>query len=214
MRGLYPIVDATSLSRRGLPLTGFATRVLEAEPAILQLRAKHAGSREVLGMLRALRPLCRRAGTLLFANDRVDLAMIAECDGVHVGQSDLSVAEVRRVAPGLKVGVSTHGLEELERALATRPDYVAFGPVFQTGSKERPEPVVGLSALALAGERCAEAGCPLVAIGGIDARRAPDVARFAALGAVIGALLPAGDDLDEVAGRARALQAAFAGAQG
>jgi thiamine-phosphate pyrophosphorylase len=209
VRGLYPIVDATSLARRGLPLLEFAEQVLKAKPAVLQLRAKHATSRETLAMLRALRSLCLDAGTLLFANDRADLALLAECDGVHVGQHDLSVGEVRRIAPALKVGVSTHVFEELERALVEQPDYVAFGPVFRTTSKEQAEPVVGLSALARAGARCAESGCPLVAIGGIDEPRARQVAGVAGLGAVIAALLPEGADLAEVGERALRLQAAL-----
>jgi thiamine-phosphate pyrophosphorylase len=209
--GLYPIVDAGSLSARGIDVVGFAARVLEAGPAVLQLRAKQAKSREMLAMLRALRPLCRSAGTLLFANDRVDLAVIAECDGVHVGQHDLSISEVRRIAPGLRIGVSTHDLGELEIALKERPDYVAFGPVFETRSKERPEPAVGVAGLAVAAGRCAAASRPLVAIGGIDLDRAREVAEHAALGAVIAALLPDGASLDGVAGRARALHAALGG---
>src|SRR5262245_37247673 len=131
-RGLYPIVDVGTLSARGLSIVDFAARVLAARPTLLQLRAKALGARETLELLRALAPRCGEAGTLLFANDRPDLAVLAGADGVHVGQSDLEVGEVRRFAPSLKVGVSTHSTSELEAALAQRPDYVAFGPVFAT----------------------------------------------------------------------------------
>lgn len=206
MRSLYAIIDADFLEAAALPLLPFAEQVIAGGPRIIQLRAKHASPRTTLGWLRALRPLCSLANVALFANDRPDLAVLAGCDGVHVGQGDLLAADVRRFAPSLKVGVSTHDELELGRAIAQRPDYVAFGPVFPTASKERPEPVVGLAALARASERCAEAGLPLVGIGGIDLERAPLVARHASLVAVIAALLPP-DGLIGVARRVRELTA-------
>ncbi len=198
VRGLYPIVDAGAVRARGFSTLDFAERVLGARPALVQLRAKELGGRETLELLRALVPLCRAAGTLLFANDRPDLAVLAGADGVHVGQSDLSVADVRRFAPSLAVGVSTHDPEELERALGERPDYVAFGPVFATNTKANPEPVVGLDGLVRASERARAAGIPLVAIGGIDRERAPSIGKLGILGAVIGALIPESGELDRV----------------
>ena len=209
--GLYPILDLDLTRTRGLPLVALAERLLAVRPGLLQLRAKAAGARETLDLLRSLRPLCRAAGTLLFANDRPDLAVLAGADGVHVGQSDLDVRDVRRLWPELRVGVSTHNPVELEHALGARPDYVAFGPVFPTGSKQRPDPVVGLAGL----ERAARAaGVPLVAIGGVDLERAPEVGRLGAIGAVIAALIPEGADLDLVEGRALALDAVLGRAAG
>ena len=204
-RGLYPIVDVGTVRARGFPILEFARRVLGARPPLIQLRAKELGGRETLELLRGLLPLCREAGTLLFANDRPDLAVLAGADGVHVGQSDLSLADVRRFAPSLAVGVSTHTRAELERALSEKPDYVAFGPVFATGSKANPEPVVGLDELARACERARAAGIPLVAIGGIDRERAPSIARLGILGAVIGALVPESGELERVTERTREL---------
>lgn len=209
LRGLYPIVDLETLAARGWPAREFAERVLRARPPLLQLRAKSAGARETLELLRSLAPLCRAAGTLLFANDRPDLAVLAGADGVHVGQDDLPLAEVRRFAPKLRAGVSTHDLTQLERALAARPDYVAFGPVFASSSKSGHAPVVGLAGLAAAHERARAAGIPLVAIGGIDHERSASVAPHAEAAAVIGALLPPSSPLDDVTERARALQAAL-----
>src|SRR5262245_35221080 len=95
LRGLYPIVDVDSLHARGVPILEFAARVLEARPDVLQLRAKSSGARETLELLRALKPRCAARGTLLFANDRPDLAVLAEADGVHVGQGDLGLGDVR-----------------------------------------------------------------------------------------------------------------------
>jgi thiamine-phosphate pyrophosphorylase len=210
LRGLYPIVDVEALVARGLSPIPFAQKVLEARPPLLQLRAKSLGGRETLALLQALVPLARSAGTRLFANDRPDLALLAGTDGVHVGQSDLPIAEVRRFAPDLAIGVSTHDERELETALAEKPDYVAFGPVFPTRSKAAPEPTVGVERLAAAALLARRAGVPLVAIGGIDRVRLEQAGAHADLAAVISALLPDGPDLDEVARQARALSAVLA----
>lgn len=212
MRGLYAIVDTQSLARRGLPVLEFADAVLAARPAMLQLRAKTLGARDTLELLRALADRCRARGVPLFANDRPDLALLAGCDGVHVGQSDLLVADVRAFAPSLKVGVSSHDESELEGALAARPDYVAFGPVFATASKENPDPVVGVDGLARAATRVRAEGLSLVAIGGIGLDSAAEVAAHAELGAVIGGLLPGpGESLADVTARARELHARLGG---
>lgn len=212
LRGLYPIVDVDSLLGRAVELDAFARALFVVRPPLVQLRAKHASARETLELLRRLREPTRAAGILLFANDRPDLARLGECDGVHVGQEDLDVEDVRRVAPGLRVGVSTHNPSELARALERRPDYVAFGPVFATASKARPDPTVGLDGLADAAERARKAGVVLCAIGGIDLERAPRVAEHAALAAVIGALLPGpAETLEQVTERARALHVALGG---
>jgi thiamine-phosphate pyrophosphorylase len=208
MRGLYAIVDVDFLRRAGISPLPFAEAVLSAKPAVLQLRAKSEGARATLSLLDALVPLCRAAGVPLFANDRPDLAVLSGCDGVHVGQTDLTVADVRRFAPSLRIGISTHDPAQLAAALASRPDYVAYGPVFSTSSKENPDPVVGLEGLASAARLSAAAHVPLVAIGGIDVARARDVARVANLAAVISALLPA-DGLAGVAARSAELVRAF-----
>ena len=220
MRGLYPIVDVDSLRELGpLPhdhstnaaghgaLIAFAERVLLARPPLLQLRAKHSNARDTLWLLRALRPLCTQAGTRLIANDRADLAILGECDGVHVGQDDLPIAVVRKLAPGLLVGVSTHTLVQLSAALADKPDYVAFGPIFSTASKERADPAVGLSLLAEAHAAARSAGIPLVAIGGINLERARQVAAHAELAAVIAALQPNRGSLQGVTEASQALHA-------
>ncbi|HYQ31194.1 MAG TPA: thiamine phosphate synthase [Polyangiaceae bacterium] len=216
MRGLYPIVDVDSLRELGAPpgaIVAFAERVLLARPPLLQLRAKHSATRDILELLRALRPLCSKFGARLIANDRPDLAVLAQCDGVHVGQDDLPLPLVRLLAPGLLLGVSTHTLEQLEQALADKPDYVAFGPVFGTASKERADPAVGLGLLAQAQRAARSAGIPLVAIGGINLERARQVAEHADLAAVIGALQPERGSLEGVTEAARALHEALIAAR-
>lgn len=189
MRGLYAIVDLGPLTSRGIDPLAFARAVLEARPAALQLRAKNGHARAVLGLLRALSVACRRVDVPLVANDRADLALLAGADMVHLGQTDPAPDAVRRIAPRLGVGVSTHDLAQLRGALDAMPSYVAFGPVFPTASKDDPDPVVGIEGLARAREIVPPA-VPLVAIGGITPHNAAEVARYADAGAVIGALLP------------------------
>jgi thiamine-phosphate pyrophosphorylase len=216
MRGLYAIADAGVLEAHGVDVLAFGAAVLTVPLAALQLRAKDVSARQMLALLRELAPMCRRAGVPLVANDRPDLAVLAGCDMVHVGQEDMPIDRVRRIAPGLRVGVSTHTLEQLDAALAARPAYVAFGPVFATATKKDPSPVVGVEALRSAHARARDAGIPLVAIGGITSARAAGIAGDAEALAVISALLPppvagrpAGEVLGEVAARARALAGVF-----
>ena len=130
---------------------------------MLQYRNKKGSAREMLSQARELRRLC--AGVRLIMNDRADLCRAAGCDGVHVGQEDLSPEGARAVVGDrLWVGVSTHSVEQV-RAVESGPlDYVAIGPVFATSSKQDPDPVVGLEGVQAARRATAR---PLVAIGGI-----------------------------------------------
>lgn len=209
MRGLYPIVDLDTLASRGADALAAAEAILTARPALLQLRAKTHGAREVLQLLERLKPLCARAGTLLFANDRPDLALLAGADGVHVGQDDLPVAAVRQLPGALRVGVSTHDAAQLAEALALRPDYVAFGPIFTTRSKQRAEPALGMRALEAAAASARRAGVPLVAIGGLQLELAAELGRLGVTAAVISDLLSDGASPAALAGRAAAWQTAL-----
>jgi thiamine-phosphate pyrophosphorylase len=213
MRGLYAIVDLGTLAARRLDPVAFAGAVLRVRPAALQLRAKDMPSREVLALLRELAPMCHRAGVPLVANDRPDLALLAGCDMVHVGQTDMPIDRVRRITPGLGVGVSTHTLEQLDAALATAPTYVAFGPVFETHTKAHPDAVVGIEGIRAASQRAAAAGIPLVAIGGITRDSARGLVGLVDAVAVVSELIPetmGADALPEVTLRARVLHEMFA----
>jgi thiamine-phosphate pyrophosphorylase len=222
MRGLYAIIDTDALSKRGLEPVSFVEAVLVARPAAIQLRDKGGGAGRTLALLRAIVPRAQSAGVVLYANDRPDLAVLAGCDGVHLGQDDVPVRMARALAEragvALRIGLSTHSRAQLEDALREPIDYVAVGPIFPTASKARPDPVVGLERLeelhALA-ER-ARPGLPVVAIGGITIGSAREVGARCACAAVIGALLPEGgatprEALDQVTARARALHEALLG---
>ncbi len=212
MRGLYAIIDIDALARRGVPPVPFAERVLAARPAAMQLRDKRGSARATLSLLREIAPLAAAAGVPFFANDRPDLALLAGCDGVHVGQDDLPVALIRSAFPGLRVGLSTHDEAQVEQAAGEAPDYLAVGPIFATASKENPSPVVGLAGLGelVARARAARPGLPIVAIGGITLETAAAIGAIVDAVAVIGALLPEAG-LSAVEERARALHATILG---
>lgn len=166
--------------------------------AVVQLRAKLATDSEALAWGEALRRITREAGALFFVNDRFDLALAVEADGVHLGQEDLPP---RRIPEALRerllVGRSTHTSEQLRAACAEPVDYVAFGPVFQSGSKAQRYGARGVDALSRAVSLVAPR--PLVAIGGIDGERLPRVRRAGAAGFAVIAAVAAADDPEAAA---------------
>jgi len=203
IRGFYAIVDLGPSDEPGTARRQ-AAALLEGGASVLQLRMKHAPAGLFLACARALLPACRRAGVPLVVNDRLDVALATRADGVQLGQDDLPAAGARRLAPGMLVGISTHDLAQARAAAAAGADYIGFGPVFPTRTKERPEPVVGVGGLAAV---CAAVALPVVAIGGITAETAPTViAAGAAAVAAIEATRRGGD--------ARAAAAALAAACG
>ncbi len=197
-RGLYAIVDPDHCGTRAPEAV--AASILDGGCAVLQLRAKSLGDRELLALADRLRGLCRRSGVPFVLNDRPDIAVLVEADGVHVGQDDLPPGAVRRVVgERMAIGVSTHDLDQAACAAADGADYIGYGPVFATRSKANPDPVVGLGGLRAV---VARVGIPVVAIGGIDEANVASVAATGArYHAVIGALSGAAD----VAAAARAL---------
>jgi thiamine-phosphate pyrophosphorylase len=133
-------------------------------------------------------------------NDRLDVALAVGADAVHLGQDDLPLADARRVAQGrLLIGVSTHDEAQVRAAVAGGADYLGFGPVYATGTKENPDPVQGTAGLARA--VAAAGGVPIVAIGGITVERAAEVAAAGATAACAIAAVNGAKD-PEAAGRA------------
>ena len=160
---LYPIVDASCFSTAE-NLLAFAEQLVAGGCSLLQYRNKSGNARAMLDQARELKHRLG-SGAKLIMNDRADLALIAECDGVHVGQEDLLPESVRRlIGSNCWLGVSTHNAEQLQEADQTSADYLAIGPVFSTSSKDRPDPVVGLDGVRRARQLTRK---PLVAIGGI-----------------------------------------------
>jgi thiamine-phosphate pyrophosphorylase len=180
--------------------------------AVVQLRAKRATDREALAWARAIRVRTRAAGVLFIVNDRFDLALLAEADGVHLGQDDLPPGRLPAAARArLLVGRSTHTLEQARAAREERVDYAAFGPVFGTGSKDSEHSPRGLVALAEVARLLAP--LPLVAIGGIDAARAAACREAGAAGvAVISAVAGAEDPVAATRALVAALRSGAASA--
>ena len=165
---------------------------LAAGAPAIQLRDKDADAGALLESARALRVLTRRHGALLFVNDRVDVALAAGADGAHLGPDDLPIAAVRaRVPAGFLLGYSTDDPAEARRAAAEGADYIGCGTVYGTTTKADAGEAIGLARLE---EVALAVGVPVVAIGGITAERASEVARTAAAGvAVVGAVMGAAD---------------------
>lgn len=203
--GCYPIVDFDACAAHGFDPALLGRIVIEQGPRVVQVRAKGEHARALLAVLDALVGPAREAGVLLVVNDRPDLAALAGASFVHVGQEDLAVEDVRRFDPTLGVGVSTHSLEEVQAALAARPDYVAFGPVFATGSKQRPDAIVGAELLSEAHALTRAALVPLVAIGGISTARLAAVRSHCEAVAVIAALFEGGASATAVQAQVRTL---------
>jgi thiamine-phosphate pyrophosphorylase len=163
----YPILDADRVG--AVPA---AQALLEAGARILQFRHKGFFSRKAFEEASRISELCRSAGALFVVNDRADIAKLLDA-GLHLGQDDLAPADARRIlpAPGI-IGFSTHNERQLRAADLEPADYLAIGPIFATGSKLNPDPVVGLDRLRILRALTEK---PLVAIGGITRALAPSV---------------------------------------
>jgi thiamine-phosphate pyrophosphorylase len=183
---IYAIADVEAL--HPTPLSAAVRDMADAGIRWIQVRAKRLSGGELFRQLDACCRLLDGSGVDLWVDDRADLAALFPVAGVHVGQTDLPPAAVRRVVgAGVGIGLSTHVEEQLLAAAADpEVDVIAVGPVFPTTGKERPDPVVGVGFVRWARGRTAK---PLVAIGGIDAGNVREVlAAGADAAAVIGAV--------------------------
>jgi thiamine-phosphate pyrophosphorylase len=168
---LYAIVDAAAF-RKVEDLTTFATELIAGGCTVLQYRNKNGNAGEMRRQALALK-ISAVGEVKLIMNDRADLCLAADFDGVHIGQDDLSPESVRGIiGSGRWLGVSTHNPEQIKQADRTSADYLAIGPVFSTSSKAKPDPVVGLEGVRQARELTRK---PLVAIGGISRANAASV---------------------------------------
>jgi len=184
----YPILDTeVSLRHRIGPLSA-AQQLLEGGAEILQFRHKGFLSREAFAWLEEIAKLARATGATLVVNDRADLAKLFEA-ALHLGQDDLLPSVARRVVgPDAMVGYSTHNEAQLRAACSEPADYLAFGPIFGTTTKDNPDPTVGVDELRRLRPL---SNRPLVAIGGITRANARQVLEAGADSvAVIGDLFP------------------------
>lgn len=186
---IYPITD---VRMSGISHTEQTKRLIEGGARIVQYREKHAAPLDWFDDARTAVDICRQCNAISIVNDRVDIALAIGANGVHLGQTDLPPDAARRIlGEQTIIGYSTHTVEQVRQALKFDIDYLAFGPIFSTTTKEDPDQVVGLETLARV--RMIADGLPLVAIGGIDLGNAVSV--FAAGAdsiAVISALITDG----------------------
>jgi thiamine-phosphate pyrophosphorylase len=172
---LYAIVDPNLINEPALDL---ALQLVDGGVELIQLRDKRAPAgellQEALNWVAGLSP----SGVRMIVNDRPDIAAMAGAAGVHVGQEDLPVEEARRICgDSCCVGISTHNLEQVREADRTSADYIAFGPMFLTVTKENADPVTGIELLRAARSLTQK---PIVAIGGITVQSAPEIYRAGA----------------------------------
>jgi thiamine-phosphate pyrophosphorylase len=172
---LYAIIEPTLLTISELVL---AETLAESGVDLIQYRNKTAPSRQLFDISMQLSKSLTQRRVRFIVNDRPDIALLCGAGGVHVGQEDLSVQDARAICGRDRwVGVSTHTLAQVTAADSTSADYIAFGPIFPTTTKQNPDAVVGLELLRRARSMTSK---PLVAIGGITLERAAEVYRAGA----------------------------------
>jgi len=158
---------------------------------VVQMREKDKSDRELLERAEHLRKCTRKAGVLFIVNDRPDIARLVDADGVHLGQTDLTVAAARKiVGPNALIGVSTHNLEQVRQAILDGADYLGIGPVFPSTTKS----FESLAGLEFVKETMAETSLPAFALGGIDLSNVHEVATSGATRIAVGAAIATADD--------------------
>ncbi len=183
----YPILDTEVLAGRECPVSMAAEALIDAGVRILQYRHKQDWMQAHFDEAKRLADLCDEAGVLFVLNDRADFARLLK-SALHVGQDDLSPAAARRLISDEVMGFSTHNRDQLARGNEEAVEYLSIGPIFPTGSKRKPDPVVGLERLRELRDITEK---PLAAIGGITLENAPQVlAAKADSVAVISGIVP------------------------
>ena len=203
MYGLYVITERW----QGRSQADVARAALAGGARAIQLRDKDLCVRELLNVAHELRQLCSEAGALFIVNDRLDVALAAQADGVHLGQEDLPVAQARRALRGgerqrFVIGVTVSSVEEARQALADGADYLGVSPIFATGTKADAGEPIGLGRLAAIRHAVS---LPLVAIGGVNADNVAEVMRAGADGAAVISAVSRASDMESAARRLAAI---------
>ena len=191
---IYPITDAR-LSK--ISHAEQVEKLIEGGARFIQLREKYASPREFYESVESALKIARKRGVKIIINDRVDIALAVKADGVHLGQNDLPPAEARNIlGDEAIIGFSTHNARQAIEAVRFPINYLAIGPIFNTVTKENPDPVVGLEGLKKVREVIGD--FPLVAIGGINSGNLREVfAAGADSAAIIGSLIADAEKINE-----------------
>ncbi len=197
LSGLYVILDPSVRPDR--PLIDMLKASAEAGARIFQYRNKTASMKEAYDDASVLRKVASELGVTFIVNDRCDLALAVDADGVHLGQGDVPYGYARTImGPAKLIGLSTHNRDQVTEAETLKPDYIGFGPIFKPGSKQDHDPVVGIEGLRVVRSLTA---LPIFAIGGVTAENVGEVMTAGANGvAVISAILDAPDVRRAVSG--------------
>ena len=213
---LYVLVDPAQA--RGRPLAEIAAAAARGGATLIQLRDKTGTTREMIEAVRAIVAALAGSGVPLLVNDRVDVALAAEADGVHLGREDMEPREARvLLGRGAIIGATVRSEAEVAALQPDATDYVCIGGVFATSSKDNPDPPLGVAGFARLAElsRAKAPGIPVGAIAGINERNAAEVIAAGADGvAIVSAVTSAADpeaaarNLREIVEAARAGRAA------
>jgi thiamine-phosphate pyrophosphorylase len=157
--GIYIIITNPQL-----PYTTIAEKCVYHGIKMLQLREKHLSDKELIKIGKEMRSITKGSSTNFVVNDRLDIAAVCEADYLHLGQDDISIEDARKVVGNMKIGLSTHSIEQAIEVLKHNPDYIGFGPVYKTNAKVKPDKPVGTEQLK---QVLGFANVPVVAIGGI-----------------------------------------------
>lgn len=202
---LYALVDPAV--SRGHTLPDLATRIAGAA-TLVQLRDKHGSTRAMIEEARALRAVLRPYNVPLLINDRVDVALAAQADGVHIGQDDMAVADARRLLGNdAIIGLSIKTAEQARAAPLELLDYAAIGGIYGTTSKDNTAAPIGVAGLRSIAEiiRARKPGCPVCAIAGINAGNAGEVIAAGADGVAVISALSLAPDARQAADELRAV---------
>lgn len=197
LAGLYVILDPAVCP--GQSLGDILKEAAGAGAKLFQYRNKFASMKEAYVEAMGLRKISAELGVTFIVNDRCDLALAVEADGVHLGQGDLPYDYARRImGPDRLIGLSTHSPDQVKEADRLHPDYIGYGPIFKPGSKQDHDPVVGVQGLT---EIRRLTSLPIFAIGGMTIENVAEVMRAGADGvAVISAIVAAPDVRHAVTG--------------
>ena len=147
-----------------LPHTVIAEKCVRYGVRMLQLREKQLSDKELLSIAKDIRNITKGTQTKFVINDRPDIALLCDADYLHLGQEDMTIEEARSIVGDMKIGLSTHSIQQAKDALSANPAYIGFGPVYPTNAKAKPDAPVGVELLK---KVLAFSTVPVVAIGGI-----------------------------------------------
>ncbi|MEE9542168.1 MAG: thiamine phosphate synthase [Thermodesulfobacteriota bacterium] len=192
LSGLYPIIDTKYVSlNEAAQKAETILKIASGSVGIIQLRAKESDAGELIRAARELRAVTLKYNALFIVNDRIDVTLMSEADGVHLGQEDVPITEARALlGPDMIIGLSTHNIEEALEAVELGADYISFGPIFKTRTKTDARTPGGTKGLSKVSRALKGSNIGIVAIGGITNDNASEVLKNgASMAALISHLL-------------------------